>query len=299
MLSILLPTYNANCMPLIETVYKQAVLLDVPFEILLADDASVDTIRLQNRKMTRWNECRYLQLEQNVGPARIRNYLATQAQYPYLLFLDSDVIPAKDSFLSDYLNIAKQNRAVCGGFVYKRDNIPDNSILRYKYGIAVEERTADFRNKQPYHCFISMNFLICREAFQKVRFDESFHLGYEDTLFGMQLQQAEIAIEHIDNPVYHCVEENSNQFLVKIKRAVGNLIGHEQNMRPYVKLLRWHNVVKRLGMQPVFAFVFSKYEQTIISNLTGKTPSLKLFAFYKLGYLCLLHQKQNRQECVF
>ena len=52
MISILIPTYNAVCLPLIEKVHSQAVALQIPFEILLADDASREDIRQQNRKIT-------------------------------------------------------------------------------------------------------------------------------------------------------------------------------------------------------------------------------------------------------
>ena len=84
MISILIPTYNAVCLPLIEKVHSQAVALQIPFEILLADDASCEDIRQQNRKIAEWQGCRYLQKEENQGPARTRNYLASEAQYPYL-----------------------------------------------------------------------------------------------------------------------------------------------------------------------------------------------------------------------
>lgn len=113
MISILIPTYNAVCLSLIEKMYKQAIALRIPFEILLADDASCENIRQQNRKMTEWQGCRYLQQEENQGPARIRNYLASEARYPYLLFLDSDVMPVSDSF---WRNICKW-RVPAGWFV--------------------------------------------------------------------------------------------------------------------------------------------------------------------------------------
>mgnify|MGYP000050457834 len=159
--------------------------------------------------------------------------------------------------------------------------------------MAVEEQSAGQRNKEPYNRFISMNFMICRDAFLKVRFDETFHLGYEDTLFGMQLEQAGVEILHIDNPVYHLVEENSEQFLMKIRRAVRNLDGHIEQMHSHVKLLRWYACVKRLGMAPLVAFLFRQIEKRLVSNLTSRKPSLKLFAFYKLGYLCnFLSQKK-------
>lgn len=286
MISILIPTYNAVCLPLIEKVRNQAIDLRVPFEILVADDASCETIREQNRRMTRWSECRYLQREENQGPARIRNYLATEARYPYLLFLDTDVMPVSDAFLSEYAKVMRPGLVVCGGFVYPRKDIPANAVLRYKYGTAIEEQPAGQRNREPYGRFISMNFMICRDSFLKVRFDETFHLGYEDTLFGMQLEEAGIEILHIENPVYHLVEENSEQFLIKIRRAVRNLDGHIEEMRSHVKLLRWYTCLKRWGMTDFTAFLFRHTEKWMESNLTGRKPSLKLFAFYKLGYLC-------------
>lgn len=141
-----------------------------------------------------------------------------------------------------------------------------------------------------------MNFMICRDAFLKVCFDESFHLGYEDTLFGMQLEQAGVEILHIDNVVYHLVEENSEQFLMKIRRAVRNLDGHIDQMHSHVKLLRWYTTVKRLKMVSVVAFLFKHNEKRLVSNLTSQHPSLKLFCFYKLGYLCtFLSEKQSGQ----
>ena len=291
MISILIPTYNAVCLPLIEKVHSQAVALQIPFEILLADDASCEDIRQQNRKIAEWQGCRYLQKEENQGPARIRNYLASEAQYPYLLFLDSDVMPVSDFFIAEYLKVARPGLVVCGGFVYPRKNIPANAILRYKYGMGAEQR-----NREPYNRFISMNFMICRDAFLKVCFDESFHLGYEDTLFGMQLEQAGVEILHIDNAVYHLVEENSEQFLMKIRRAVRNLDGHIDQMHSHVKLLRWYTIVKRLQMVPVVVFLFKHNEKRLVSNLTSQHPSLNLFAFYKLGYLCtFLSEKKSRQ----
>ena len=172
-------------------------------------------------------------------------------------------------------------------------------LFRSKYGMKVEEQSASLRSKHPYHSFISMNFLIAKNAFMKVRFDESFHLGYEDTLFGISLNQNSISVVHIDNPVYHCVVENSDQFLRKIKRAVENLIGHEDEMRTNVKLLKWHQSITKLGMQPICSFTYNHIEPLLHRNLTGGKHSLNLFAFYKLGYLCSLYQKKTQRKTSF
>lgn len=164
----------------------------------------------------------------------------------------------------------------------------EGAVLRYKYGMQVEAQPATERNKQPYQRFISMNFLIPREIFLSVRFDETFHLGYEDTAFGRRLEAAGVPVLHIENPVWHLVEEDTFAFLAKTRRSVKNLLGYEQELLPYVRLLRWYNGVKRFHAVALTAFIFRMSESLLEKNLTGKHPSLRLFAFYKLGYFCRL-----------
>ena len=92
--------------------YKQVISSSVRFEIILADDASSEEYRQINKKVNDLPYCKYLQCEENLGPARIRNYLAEQAQYPYLLFLDSDVLPVEDDFLTTSFDLAQSNKFV-------------------------------------------------------------------------------------------------------------------------------------------------------------------------------------------
>ena len=284
MLSILIPVYNINCVSLVKKLHEMALLTKIPFEILLADDASCEEVREENRVLNVLKGCHMLELEENHGPAFVRNYLGEQACYPYLLFLDTDTRPVEAEFLSTYLNHVGEH-VVCGGFSYKK---VEGAVLRYKYGMQVEAQPATERNKQPYQRFISMNFLIPRKIFLSVRFDETFHLGYEDTAFGRRLEAAGVPVLHIENPVWHLVEEDTSAFLAKTRRSVKNLLGYEQELLPYVRLLRWYNGVKRFHAVALTAFIFRMSESLLEKNLTGKHPSLRLFAFYKLGYFCRL-----------
>lgn len=261
-----------------------ALLTEVPFEILLADDASREEVRRENRVLNMLDGCRVLELDKNHGPAFIRNYLGEQARYPYLLFLDTDTMPVGEDFLSVYLEYAGE-QVVCGGFSYQKAG---DVVLRYKYGMQVEAQSAAERGKYPCQRFISMNFFIPKELFLRVRFDETFHLGYEDTAFGKRLEEAGVAVLHIENPVWHLVEEDASAFLAKTRRSVKNLLGYEQELLPYVRLLRWYNGVKRFHAVALTAFIFRLSESLLEKNLTGKHPSLRLFAFYKLGYFCKL-----------
>lgn len=284
MLSILIPVYNRKCIPLVKKLHAMALRLGVPFEILLADDASCEEVREENRVLNRLAGCHVWEMEVNRGPAFLRNYLAEKACFPYLLFLDTDVDPITDDFLSVYLTAAGE-RVLCGGFRYPAMG---GSVLRHKYGVQVESQSAAKRSLHPYQHFISMNFLVPKAVFLRVRFDEAFHFGYEDTAFGKRLEEAGVPVSHIENPVWHLVEEDTSVFLDKTRRAVQNLLGREQELHSYVRLLRWHATLKRYRAVALTASLFRMSERLLVRNLKGSHPSLWIFAFYKLGYFCRL-----------
>lgn len=291
MLSVLIPTYNAVCTRLVGQLLSEAQTLRVPFEILVADDGSRPEIEMANRTINTWAGCRYLPSAGNIGPARLRNRLAEEARFDYLLFLDADTLPASPSFLAGYLREARPGSVVCGGFRYRREKPSREKALRYYYGIRVEEKEAAERNRQPYARFISMNFLVSREVFQRVRFDESMHFGYEDAYFGVLLEQAGIPLFHISNPVFHLSLDTSAEYLAKIRTSVGNLSQHIDKLRPHIRLLHGYAHVERYGLTGLTACLFRLTRPLLEANLTGNTPSLRLFAFYKLGYLCLIRRQ--------
>ena len=64
-------------------------------------------------------------------------------------------------------------------------------------------------------------------------------------------------------------------------------------MQSQIRLLRWYAGVRRLGLTAAVARAFRQYRTRIETNLTGDDPSLPLFAFYKLGYLCTVMQDRQ------
>lgn len=106
-LSILIPTYDFVCFPLVLSLHGQAEALGIDYEILVAEDGSKQQDRVvANLKINELPHCRHLRRTENAGRAAIRNILADEAQGEWLLFLDSDAKVEKPDFLAAYLAAA-------------------------------------------------------------------------------------------------------------------------------------------------------------------------------------------------
>lgn len=231
MLSVLIPTYNVNLHPLVSELQAQLNDARIEYEIIIEDDASSDkTTQYHNSLLGELDNVAYIEHSQNLGRSKSRNHLADTARYPYLLFLDCDARVKKPSYIAHYLHfisLKKDNTpefAVSGGLSYREDLSERSKHLRYKYGIKREVRSAKERNEHPYNHFTPFNLLISKSVFGKCRFDESLtDYGYEDTFFGMALEEAEIPLYHIDNELYHDGLDENREFLAKTEESVRNL----------------------------------------------------------------------------
>ena len=103
-LSILIPTYNCVCVELVRRLHQQAMATGIDFEIIVADDGSVDVSTIQaNRAIATLPHCQFIERSENSGRAAIRNFLAQEASHAYLLYIDSDMTVVSDDFVSRYL----------------------------------------------------------------------------------------------------------------------------------------------------------------------------------------------------
>ena len=123
-----------------------------------------EILNQQNEKINALANARFYPLKDNVGRSAIRNYLSEEAAYNWLLFLDSDVLPASPLFIDNYLKEAskKTGAVFCGGIRYLASD-ENKKLLRYKYGIKFEEINVDKRKKRPYKFFFTANFLIDKD----------------------------------------------------------------------------------------------------------------------------------------
>jgi glycosyltransferase involved in cell wall biosynthesis len=293
MLSILIPVYNYNVLPLASELIKQCSSCGITFEILFLDDASQE-FTIENERINLFENASYSILEKNIGRSAIRNLLANKAVYENLLFLDADTMPVYDNFIAKYIATIK-NSIVFGGLLYEKKKPSREQLLRWIYGKEREALSLSERNKNPSNTALVSNLLIKKEILLRFPFDENLtKYGYEDLLFFAVLKSNEIEIKHIQNPVFHLNLENSNLFLSKTKTALENLFflsSSNKVSKNESKIIDSFELLKKLKLSSFFYFIFKKSERKIELNLLSDKPSLFLFDIYKLGYYCFLKTK--------
>ena len=291
-LSILIPVFNWDCIQLIKDLHFQGLVLGIPYEIIVADDCSTDKeLQEKCRIIAESHEnCRYFGLAHNIGRAAIRNYMADQSSFDKLLFLDCDAEVKDKQFLRKYMEASVQASVVCGGLTHPDEMPAKGQELRYLYEKnAAFERSAGFRSQNPYLRFTSFSFLIEKDVFMKIRFDETYvRYGYEDVQFGHELEAHGVSILHIDNPLAHIGLDDSASYLNKTRQAVQNAFDHKMEIGTSSKLLTHYNKVLKCRMRWFFRLIWVFFQKSMEKNLLGLKPGLRIFSLYKLCYICMM-----------
>lgn len=295
MLSILIPTYNYNVVPLILELQKQCLECKIHFEIIVFDDASKLFLD-ENQKINSVENCRFEVLEKNIGRSAIRNLLAQKAKFNSLLFLDADTIPVHNHFIKNYIaQINEEEKIVYGGIKYQKEKPNKSKVLRWKYGNSREALSVEKRQENPYLSLLTLNFLIHKNIFSTVSFNETIpNLRHEDTLFSYNLMQQKIKISHIENPVYHL---GLDDFEIAIKKenesilGLKNLIDHKLLPTDYVRLSSIAAKIEKLKLNFAFVTFYKITKSIFLKNIASNNPFLFIFDLYRLGNLCNLNSK--------
>ena len=292
MLSILLPVYNCHCRALVTELQRQCVESGTEFEIIVADDGSSVTSYVEhNLRIERLEGVRYITRKQNVGRSAIRNFLISQAQGEWLLFIDGDLTLDNPHFIRRYLQT--KSNVVVGGIRIGGDPDIWKNNLRYRYEKAYEQKnTLQDRQCHATKHFRTTNFLAHKDIMMEHSFDENFvQYGYEDVLFGKSLAMDHIAITHIDNPITLDFFESNSEFLDKTEQSLRTLYTFRNQLKGYSQLLETAEKIKKLHLQKLVNAAYFLVGQRIKKHLQGNNPSIFLFNVYKLMYY--IHHEKN------
>jgi len=298
MLSICIPVYNVDVTNLVTKLILQGQLQPVTTEILIYDDGSNMNYKNINRTLQDYKQVKYKELEINHGSAAIRNKMAADAIYDYLLFIDSDSEIPTD-YLSKYIPFIKSNKPiVCGGRIHPEKLPSMDKSLRWKVGKIREDFSAQERNKIPNKSFMSNNFLINKELYQKTQFDESIkRSGHEDTMFGIKLELMGVDIFHINNPVTHIGLEKNMEFIIKTKQRLDTLkiIEHRNTdnnlLYQRITILRYYKILKQFKLIGLTGLLFNISKNLLDKLLLQSNPSMFVYDIYKLGYYSLISKQ--------
>lgn len=297
MLSILIPTYNYNALPLAEILEQQALKLGIVFELICIDDGSFSEHNKQNQKINTLTNSKFLEDRKNAGSKANRQRLAEIAQYEWLLFIDADSKPKTPEYLSNYIKeIVNDLDTVFGGIAYNDDALDSNKLLRYTFGKQREEVDAFIRNKNPYKVIASANFLIKRSVFLGINSRKNMNIYGLDYLFSAQLKEKNIKIKHINNEVFHLGLDTNDIFIKKTRNAVKTLetlINTGVIKTHSIGLLSAYNNIKFFGLRRPLSWLFNKTKNKMENNLKGDSPNLFLFDLYRLGYFCTLSAQRE------
>lgn len=290
MISVLIPIYNYNVLGLVNEIHDQLMDCKIPFEIICLDDGSDDHFVKENTEIKNHSNTSLIVSRSNQGRIKSRQILSEQAKYNWLLYLDSDVMPKHEVFMSNYLKFVNSKyEAVFGGICYKRNKPEKDYILRWKYGIFKEEKNAETRNKNKYKNIVSANMLIKKELFKSINSKIEFE-GYGlDNYFSALMKEMNTIPYHIDNEVIHLGIEKSEVYLIKTEKAVINLIKLYKEHKIEAKendLFSFFVMLKRFQLHYIFSAFFSFFKSAMKKNLIGKHPSISLLQLYKISFMC-------------
>lgn len=304
MISICIPVYNFDVRPLVWELHKQANALELGVEILVIDDASNKEFQQLNKEIAHLFTVVYLELPANIGRSRIRNLLSGKARNEWLLFMDCDSEITSDRFIAEYAANTNSVQVVCGGREYHRTRPQKEFVLHWKYGKSREVKCAKERGLNPYHSFMTNNFMVHKQILNRIQFDEDIMgYGHEDTLFGFELMRQNLPVLHINNPLLHIHLETHAVFLKKSQEAIANLHGiylrsnAPDQFAKFVRLLRWSKNAGKSFLGRFLIFLARNNQKFLTKNLMSSNPFLLFHDLLKLAWMHeLLKDSTSHQQ---
>jgi glycosyltransferase involved in cell wall biosynthesis len=163
--------------------------------------------------------------ERNQGRSAARNRLIAGAVAPYILFLDSDMLPDQADFLQAWLRLIDRTMPVIsyGGYsTLQAPDIPKHALAR-ALAEAGDCRPANERSERGPLAVATSNLLVRRDVMEAVPFDAGFSgWGWEDVDWALRASEQGYAVAHVDIPATHLGLDEAVALLEKYAKAGPN-----------------------------------------------------------------------------
>lgn len=281
-LSVLIPFYGDNPLPLIAALSEQIVPQELSVEIVLFDDGEPDP-ELNQKVASAISilaaPVRLLTSPRNIGRAAARNRLAGAAIGDWFLFLDADMTIGK-GFIENWLTLIgdAEFEACFGG--YTADPVTEQAHrLHAALARSSDDHTAETRNGIGATAFCTSNLVVQADLMRRVTFDEHFTgWGWEDVDWAVRAD-AESRLVHADNPAGHSGWQTPDILLRKFRDAALN----------YARLLEKHpdladlpsakaaRILKAIPGQALLRGVWAIMAKSPMAPMKSRTLALRLW----------------------
>ena len=276
------PLHEKAFKPCKVCLYRQCRGLQMPWEIVVADDGSPASSASVNDAVAGIDHCRLIKYPENIGRAAIRNFLAHQACFDTLIYIDAGMMPSA-RFIAVYVEHIGKAEVVVGSLKVDENHI-DRSNLRCKNELRAERRASVQKpNQNPYANFHSGNFMIRRQTMLDHPFrGEIKTYGYEDTLFGKGLAEKDVSILHIDNPLYFVRFERNARYLEKTREAMLTLYTYREELQGYSGLLTLVSRLQHSHLLRITMWITRLTKDAVTQRLSGNHPRLWMYNIYRI-----------------
>jgi glycosyltransferase involved in cell wall biosynthesis len=265
-LSVLIPYYHDDAGALLTNLLEQAPQ-DKSVEILIYDDGTGDAeinARLVAIAKNALKPVGLFFARENKGRSSARNHLTDNARADWVLFLDADMRPETDHFLSDYLSEIAKNCAdiIFGGFTVASERQSNDTELHRAFSQTSDCLSAEERRKNGAKYVASSNLCVRKSVLASEPFDTGFTgWGWEDSEWAARVAKL-YRLYHADIPALHLGLESTETLLTRFKSSGPNYIRFTRAHPELAKSLTLYKMTRRLMalpgqklMRPILAFL--------------------------------------------
>lgn len=283
-LSVLVPYYRDNPAPLLRALITQAALIG-GIDIALYDDGTNDKdLNKTLAAIIREADCSVTlySASENKGRSTARNYLQAAARAEWVLFLDADMRPDKDTFLSDYLRHIKRDDAdiLFGGFTVPAKSEDAQTELHRALSQASDCLPLNVRRAAGAQYVATSNLCVRTSVLKAEGFDDGFiGWGWEDSEWAARVANR-FRLKHIENSALHLGLETDATLLRRFKDSARNYVRFTQKhpeLAQSLTLFKLSHKLRKLPGQKLFRPLYKKVVEIRFLPIRLRVLALKLW----------------------